>query len=286
MADRMLDKLAKILNQAENASSPEEAATYMKKAQALATLGSIDLAVARQHTAKREQREQPTHKHITIGQPRKNNNARLVNLFIAIADNNDVKVNIAMNSTFVIAFGMPSDIEVVEVLYASLLYQMTEAANSWLKTGEYKKEQVRGKKKVWDAYWGEWDYETVYKPMDGRTARANFYDAFTDRIRSRLWEARQEALEAAKENVYTLPTTGENGVEYEIEVTAELVLFDKKEEIGAYYEKASTAKGSWKGSSRTTAYSTTARVAGDNAGQSARLGSAKAIGGQRTSLAA
>jgi hypothetical protein len=284
MADRMLDKLAKILNQAENASSPEEAATYMKKAQALATLGSIDLAVARQHTAKREQREQPTHKHITIGQPRKNNNARLVNLFIAIADNNDVKVNIAMNSTFVIAFGMPSDIEVVEVLYASLLYQMTEAANSWLKTGEYKQEKVLRQVTKHDD-WGTYK-DLEERSMDGRTARANFYDAFTRRISSRLWEARQEALEAAKGNVYTLPTTGENGVEYEIEVTAELVLFDKKKEIGAYYEKASTAKGSWKGSSRTTAYSTTARVAGDNAGQSARLGSAKAIGGQRTPLAA
>jgi hypothetical protein len=284
MADRMLDKLAKILAKAENASTPEEAATYMKKAQSLATLGSIDLAVARQHTAKKEQREQPTHKHITIGQPRKNNNARLVNLFIAIADNNDVKVNIAMNSTFVIAFGMPSDIEVVEVLYASLLYQMTEAANAWLKTGEYKQEKVLRQVTKRDA-WGTYK-DLEERSLDGRTARANFYDAFTRRISSRLWDARREALEAAKENVYTLPTTGENGVEYEIEVTAELVLFDKKKEIGAYYAKASTAKGSWKGSSRTTAYSTAARVAGDNAGQSARLGSAKALGGQRTSLAA
>jgi hypothetical protein len=284
MADRMLDKLAKILAQAENASTPEEAATYMKKAQSLATLGSIDLAVARQHTAKKEQREQPTHKHITIGQPRKNNNARLVNLFIAIADNNDVKVNIAMNSTFVIAFGMPSDIEVVEVLYASLLYQMTESANTWLKTGEYKQEKVLRQVTKRDA-WGTYK-DLEERSMDGRTARANFYDAFTQRISSRLREAHWEALEAAKGNVYTLPTTGENGVEYEIEVTAELVLFDKKKEVGAYYEQASTAKGSWKGASRTTNFSSTARTAGDNAGRSARLSSAKAIGGQRTSLAA
>jgi hypothetical protein len=284
MADRMLDKLAKILAQAENASTPEEAATYMKKAQSLATLGSIDLAVARQHTAKKEQREQPTHKHITIGQPRKNNNARLVNLFLAIADNNDVKCNIAMNSTFVIAFGMPSDIEVVEVLYASLLYQMTESANAWLKTGEYKQEKVLRQVTKRDA-WGKYK-DLEERPMDGRTARANFYDAFTRRISSRLWSARQEALEAAKENIYTLPTTGDNGVEYEIEVTAELVLFDKKKEVGAYYEKASTAKGSWKGASSTSNYSSAARTAGDNAGRSARLSSAKAIGGQRTSLAA
>lgn len=284
MSDRMLDKLAKILNQAENASSDEEAALYMNKAQALATLTSIDLAVARQHTAKREQREQPTHKTITIGQSRKLNNARLVNLFIAIADNNDVKVNIAMNSTFVIAFGMPSDIEVVEVLYASLLFQMTGAANAWLKTGEYKQEKVLRQVTKRDD-WGTYK-DLVERPMDGRTARANFYDAFTQTINARLWSARQEALEAAKKNVYTLPTTGENGVEYEVEVSAALVLVEKAEEIKEYYSKTSTAKGAWKGSSRTSAYSTTARVAGDRAGQSARLGSNKAIGGQRSSIAA
>ena len=284
MSDRMLDQLAKILNQAENAGTPEEAATFMKKAQSLATLTSIDLAVARQHTAKREQREQPTHKTITIGQPRKLNNARLVNLFIAVADSNDVKVNIASNSTFVIAFGMPSDIEVVEALYASLLFQMTESANAWLKTGEYKKETVLREVTKRD-YWGRYK-DLEERPMDGRTARANFYDAFTRRISSRLWDARQDALKAAKEKTYTLPTTGEDGVEYEIEVTAELVLFDKNKEVGDYYSKTSRAKGSWKGASSTSAYSTSARQAGDSAGRSARLGTSKAIGGQRTSLAA
>jgi hypothetical protein len=284
MSDRMLDKLAKLLNQAENASTPGEAAAFMKKAQALATLTSIDLAVARQHTAKKEQREQPTHKTITIGQPRRNNNARLVNLFLAVADNNDVKCNIAKNSTYVIAFGMPSDIEVVEVLYASLLFQMTEAASAWLRTGEYKKEiALRQVTKRDD--WGPYKV-LVERPMDGRTARANFYDAVTQRISSRLWTARKDALEAAKENTYTVPTMGENGVEYEIEVSAELVLVDKRKEVGDYYAQKSTAKGSWKGASSASNCSGSARRAGDNAGQSARLGSAKAIGGQRTAVAA
>uniref|UniRef100_A0AAU3I6C9 DUF2786 domain-containing protein n=1 Tax=Streptomyces sp. NBC_01393 TaxID=2903851 RepID=A0AAU3I6C9_9ACTN len=285
MSDKMLDKLAKILNKAENASTPEEAAAYMKKAQTLATLTSLDLAVARQRTAKNELREQPTHKSITIGQPRKQNNARLVNLFLAIAYANDVRTNIAMNSTYVIAFGMPSDIEVVETLYASLLYQMVESANAWLKTGEYKKEKVRGKKKVWDSYWHQWDHETVWKPMDGRTARANFYDAFTGRISARLLEARQEALEAAKQKSYSVPSTGVDGQEYEIEVSAALVLFDKKKEVSDYLAAKSTAKGTWKGATRTSR-SSTARSAGDSAGRSARLGSTRAIGGQRTPVAA
>jgi hypothetical protein len=285
MSDRMLDKLAKILNQAENASTPEEAETFLRRAQALATQTSIDLAVARRHTAKKEQREQPTHKTITIGQARKNNNARLVNLFSAVANSNDVKINVAMNSTYVIAFGMPSDIEVVEVLYASLLFQMTEAANAWLKTGQYKEETIRGKKKVWDSVWQEWDYETVYKPLDGRTARANFYDAFTLRLSRRLWDARREALEAAKARTFTFHEEQADGPSQEVKVSAELVLKGKREEINDYYTKTSTAKGSWKGS-KTSRYSTSARQAGDSAGRSARLGSNLAIGGQRTAIPA
>jgi hypothetical protein len=284
MSDRMLDKLAKILNQAENASTPEEAETFLRRAQALATQTSIDLAVARRHTAKKEQREQPTHKTITIGQARKNNNARLVNLFSAVANSNDVTLNVAQNSTYVIAFGMPSDIEVVEVLYASLLFQMTESANAWLKTGEYKKESVSREVRVRDSFGSYKSWE--YKPMDGRTARANFYDAFTQRISARLWQARREALEEAKKRIYSLREEQTAGVSREVTVSAELVLKDKREENKAYYDQHSTAKGSWRGYKPTSATSHTARSAGDNAGRSARLSSNKAIGGQRTAIPA
>jgi hypothetical protein len=285
MSDRMLDKLAKILNQAENAGTPEEADAAMRKAQALATQTSIDLAVARRHTAKKEQREQPTHKTITIGQVRKNNNARLVNLFHAVSRNNDLTINIAQNSTYVIAFGMPSDIEVVEVLYASLLFQMTEAATAWLKKGEYKKETVSRAVKKRD-YWGDvyTDYEE--RPVDGRTARANFYDSFTQRIAYRLREAREEALKAAKNSTVTIHEEAADGTAQEVKVSAELVLMDKKAEINGYYTEHSTARGSWKGYKPTSSTSYSARSAGDDAARSARLGSNKAIGGQRTGIAA
>jgi hypothetical protein len=181
-----------------------------------------------------------------------------------------VKINIAANSTYVIAFGMPSDIEVVEVLYASLLFQMVESANAWLKKGEYKKEQV----------WSDRTWSS--RPMSGKTARANFYDAFVQRIRMRLWDARREALEAVKAQAYTVrdQETGQ-----EVKTSAELVLKSKAVEVNDYYNATSRARGSWKGA-RVSHTSSAARSAGDNAARTARLGSQRAIGGQRTPIAA
>ena len=46
----MLDTLSKLLNQAENAATPEEAEAFFAKAQELATLHAISLAEARAHT--------------------------------------------------------------------------------------------------------------------------------------------------------------------------------------------------------------------------------------------
>lgn len=279
MADRMLDKIALILHKAENATTDEEAATYMEKAQKLASLSSIELAVARQHTAKKSQREQPTHKRITIGEARKGNLAHYCELFHYIALQNDVQVNLARNSTFVIAFGMPSDIEVVEVLYASLAYQMVEAANAWLKTGEFKNETVSTEVTRRDSY-GSYKV-LVEKPLHGKVARANFYRAYTVRIGVRLADARYAAMEDVKETAYDV--TDDEG--QAVKSSAEIVMRDKAVEVRDYYKSASTARGTWKGP-RTSAGSSTARTAGDNAGRSARLGANKAIGGSRTPIAA
>ena len=52
--DRTLERIAALLNQAENAGTEAEAAVFMEKAQALATLRGIDLARARSHTKGKE----------------------------------------------------------------------------------------------------------------------------------------------------------------------------------------------------------------------------------------
>lgn len=133
----LLDKISKVLHQAENASTEEEADAYFKRAQMLATRYSIDLAVARQHTAKKHKREEPEHRSFTVGRARKRGNVQMVNLFHAIASNNDVRINIAHDSTTVYPFGFGSDLDVCEALFAHLSIQMVSEANRFLKSGAH-----------------------------------------------------------------------------------------------------------------------------------------------------
>ncbi|MFE9525172.1 DUF2786 domain-containing protein [Streptomyces sp. NPDC006631] len=286
MSDRMLDKLAKILKQAENAGTPEEADAFLAKAQHLASTAAIDLAVARQHTAKRELREQPTHKMITIGTLRKRANAHFCEMFNYIALNNDVMLNIAHDNTWVVAFGMPSDIEVVETLYAALIFQMVEAGNAWIKTGAYKQEKVWRMVTKKDRWGGRWQ-EEEYTSITAQAARKHFYKGFTERVYYRLVNARRAAMESLKENIYTLPMdSGDPDAPYEVEVSAALVLKEKKDEVDEYYSRKSNARGSWRGAVAAVDENSWSRSAGDDAGRSARLSSTKAIGGQRTSVTA
>ena len=133
----MLDRLSKILNQAENASTEAEAEAFFARAQQLATRYSIDLAVARQHTAKQQKRETPETRHVRVGKPRERGNAEKVQLFSAIAGANDVRIDIARDSTIVFPYGFPSDLDVVEALFAHLSVQMVTAAGAYLKRGDY-----------------------------------------------------------------------------------------------------------------------------------------------------
>ena len=64
MRGRMLDKVSKLLAKAENAGTPEEADAFMAKAMELATINNIDLAIARQHQAKKELAEEPEERRL------------------------------------------------------------------------------------------------------------------------------------------------------------------------------------------------------------------------------
>ena len=170
-----LDRIAALLAKAERSDNAHEAEAYLAKAQALATQASVDLAVARAQTARKEAREQPTSITIVIGEKGKRANTHLVSLFVVVGQCNALQIDIAHNSTYVIAYGIPSDIELVEALFGSLATQMTAAATSWLRTGEW-----RG-----DTYISRDGWR---KEHTAQTARAAFYRAFIDRIGLRLQE--------------------------------------------------------------------------------------------------
>lgn len=263
----VLDKIAKLHLQAERTDNPDEAQAFYAHAQLLASRYSIDLAMARAHALNKEKRETPTHRTITLGRSGQKNNAALVQLFLTIARANDVKCNIAHNSTFVIAFGFPSDIDLAETLYVNISTQMVEQANKVLKKGDYKTETRE--------VWSDKDWCYVTKPMDGRVVRRNFYESFTNQIGLRLNEARRQAqVQVEAERVETDDAATESG-----EPGVALVLAAKTEEVNDYYTKASTAKGSWRGGSYNGGYSAFGANAGAKAGQSANIGGERAIRG-------
>src|SRR5512142_2584890 len=151
--DKYLTKLAALLRQAESTTNEHEAEAFMAAAQRLATATSIDLAVARAHSARKERRAAPIAKRIEIGPPGKRALRTYVQLFLAIARANDLTCDLAGNSTYVIAYGFETDIEVAEALYASLVVQMVRSSDAYLRSGTYRRESNWVEERGRDGRW-------------------------------------------------------------------------------------------------------------------------------------
>jgi Protein of unknown function (DUF2786) len=244
--DKMLARIAALLRQAEGTDNAHEAEAFMTAAQRLATATSIDLAVARSHSDKRTKAQTPVQRTITIGNAGARGLRTYVQLFVLIANANDVKCDIASNSTFVYAYGFAEDIDTSHALYASLVMQMVRASEAYIATGKH-------------------------RPTPTITARINFQLAFGARIGKRLAEAREEARLEATKSRNSRPGTA-------------IALRDKDLELKDYYRQTSEARGTWRASSSTAGYSSSARRAGDRAGRRARLGNSEEINGARTAL--
>uniref|UniRef100_UPI000A029FD4 DUF2786 domain-containing protein n=1 Tax=Mycobacterium avium TaxID=1764 RepID=UPI000A029FD4 len=166
--DKMLARIAALLRQAEGTDNSHEADAFMSAAQRLATAASIDLAVARSHSAQRSAAQAPTQRTITIGAAGSKGLRTYVQLFVLIAAANDVRCDVASNSTFVYAYGFAEDIDASHALYASLVVQMVRASDAYLASG-------------------------AHRPTPTITARLNFQLAFGARVGQGLAEARDQA---------------------------------------------------------------------------------------------
>lgn len=260
-----LEKIALLLRKAESTNSPQEAEALIAGAQRLATIASVSLEVARRYVPPSERKEVPTTLQIHIGPAGKKGLGTYVSLYLAIAHVNDLKCNIAHNSTYVVAFGYPSDIDNTNALYVSIVVQMIRESDAFLRSGAYKTEQVWSDSK--------WRMVTVH----GHTARISFQSAYAFRIGNRLAEARRQAIQEVQEA---------SNPEYVGSADADsvaLVLKTKAESVANHYATHSTARGSWRGSSAATT-SASSRSAGYNAANRASLAPARALPGPKGAL--
>lgn len=254
-------KIAALLTMAERSKNEHEADAFLRKAQQLATNASVDLALARAATSRKEAREQPISRTISIGELRKRANKHLISLFVAIAHANDVKVDIAHNSTYVIAYGMPSDIDVVEAMHNSLATQMVAFANEWLRTDEWK--QTTYFRREWRAGY----LVPVKVAHTKQSARGAFCAGFSERVAQRLSTVREAAVAS-----YDRQVRDEQGAL----LSTAVVLREKAEEVQDFYRKASSARGAWRGYSGASGGG--ANAAGRAAAERANIGSKSGLG--------
>ncbi len=239
--DRIADRVGKLLAQAEGTDNDHEAAAFVERAQQLATAYAVDLERARGRQRARQRRgggEPLVQERVDVGVRGRRGNRHRVLLYAAVAGANDLMVNVANDSTYVIGFGHRSDLEVVERLWASLAVQMTAAAQRRLDGGEHRRARVAAL---------SW--------------RLSFYDGFIAAVAQRLQQARERAVAEAP----APPMVGEP--------TAALVLRAKAERVQDFYSSTSEARGSWRGAhSGRTQTSGAAVRSGRRDGERADLG--------------
>lgn len=256
-----IDTVAALLSKAERTDNAAEADAYLAKAQQLATMHAIDLGLARNHAVRRHRAASPVQRQIHVGQPRRHANTHLIALFVAIARANDVLIDIAHNNTYVIAFGLPDDVDTVEAIWLACAPRMVDDATRWVRSGAWRTDQA-----VYSGEFGEY----VYRPATARSAKASFCEAFVARVGTRLREARTEAISTA--DVHAVAQGSQSG-------DAELVLVAKADQVRSFHSTASRARGSWRGyRGATTAGGSKSRAAGDAAGAEARLSPQQQVG--------
>ncbi|MBF6350243.1 MULTISPECIES: DUF2786 domain-containing protein [Nocardia] len=275
VSERLLTRIGGLLRQAEGTDNEHEAEAFMAAAQRLATRSSIDLAVARTHTRERERGATLIQRMIPIGEPGRKGLRTYVQLFVAIADANDVRCDVARTSTQVYAYGYAADIDVCEALYSSLLVQMVQASDRYIKSGVHRSATME--KVVVERRRGRRVRRVVQVPVAGVTARLNFQMAFAARIGVRLAAAKQEVERAAT----TRDAHAAEPVSAEQAAGTALALRGKELELADFYSRNSEARGTWRGPQTSTGYAPDARQAGDRAGRAARLGFAPELDAAR-----
>lgn len=252
-------RIGALLAKAEGTDNEAERDTYIAKAQELATKYAIDMELARIAAGGKEAREAPKAERIQLFEWGDTSQTRafFCELFMGIGKANNLRFLVDGKSRYVIAHGYQSDIDITKQMYASLSLQMVAAAETYLRTDEW-----RGERDYFIDRTGE------VRRMTARTARRSFYHGFARTIGTRC----AEAVRRAEEETYTTSTGSTSGA---------LVLANRKSEVDKFYASVPKGRGGWGGGS---SIGGAAYGAGQAAGRNASLGNASQVSGGRTAI--
>ncbi len=243
MDNDQVRRVAALLAKAERAATGDEAEAYLTKASLVAQRHSVDMAVAAR--ARRTTADEPTHRMLTIGEPRRQLNKLLTSLLITIARAWEVRVDIGPGSTYVLIFGLPGDLDRVEALFATASTVMLQRAREHVRMGQ----------------WRSGSYVPAAggarRPVTAAVARNAFVLGFIGRLGERLRSAAEQARSAAASEV-TAPATAAG---------VDLALRARELAVTEYYRAASQARGTWRGTLSGAGSATTSRRAGERAAE-------------------
>ncbi len=185
-----LSLIADLLARAERSDSPAEREISLARAQKEAARHGISLAEASYANRAAASAPEPEERTIEIGRPRSPGLRTFTSLFLAVARANDLQCLVARNGSRVFAHGMPSDIDMAETIYASLLVQMEADAQRWLDSGAYLRERrfdiIGDGRRAPDA------------GVARRSFRLGFVSRTSELLAAASQEARREALAEAE----------------------------------------------------------------------------------------
>lgn len=247
-ADGAVRRVAALLAKAQSTESEEESEAYLAKAALVAQRHSVDMAVAAM--ADRKAGERPTHRMLTIGEPRRALNKQLVTLLVTVARAWSVRVDIGGGSTYVIVFGMPSDLDQVESVFAAASALMISRAEQHVRQGRW-----RGSSYLAGDGSG-------LRPVTATVARNAFCLGFTRRLGERLAEAATEARRDAAAGPLPAASRWHPGQDQ-----VALALRSREIAVTDYHRATSRARGRWRGSASAAGSAAASRRAGERAAE-------------------
>ncbi len=239
-------RVAALLAKAERAATTDESEAYLAKASLVAQRHSVDMAIAAM--SPRGHPDEPTHRMLTIGEPRRQLNTLLTSLLIAIARPWEVRVDIGHGSTYALIFGLPDDLDRVEALFATASTVMLERARDHVG-----RQAWRGS--TYKPATGDGD-----RPVTAAVARNAFLLGFITRLDQRLQATSRQARSTASEAT-------SHAQSREAAASVDLALRARALAVTEYYRAASHARGTWRGSTSGAGSATPSRRAGERAAE-------------------